>query len=65
MPVWNGCATALAAFGVAIDARDLRRSAGLIDEDETGLDRARPGVERGRAPRGDVGPVLLGRVRRL
>ena len=65
MPVWNGCATALAAFGAAIDARHLRRSAGLIDEDEIGWIELRPGVQPGLAPRGDVGPVLLGCVRRF
>ena len=52
-------------FGAAIDARHLRRSAGLIDEDETGWIELRPGVQPGLAPRGDVGPVLLGCVRRF
>lgn len=63
MPVWDGRAAAHAALGASAQARHLRGSAGLVDEDqligiEVGL-----ACEPDKPARGDVRTLLLGSVR--
>lgn len=65
MSVRDRGATSLSAPRPSAQARHLRRGAGLVDEDEPrGIElrlRGRPAL----APRDDVGPGLLGGVRRF
>jgi hypothetical protein len=56
---------ALASFRASITARHLRRGTRLIDEDEAGRIERRLYLAPGLALRGDVGPILLGCVRRF
>jgi hypothetical protein len=53
------------ALGSASQASHLRRGAGLVDEDQVLGIEIRLGVEPSLPPRGDVGPLLLARVRRF
>jgi hypothetical protein len=63
MAVRNPGAQTLAARRPAAQPRHLRAGAGLVDEDQPGRVEIGLAVEPGFTPLGDVGAVLLGRVR--
>jgi hypothetical protein len=65
MAVRDADAQAFAAAAAAVAARHLRRSPGLVDEDQALGIEIKLAFEPGLAPHQDVGSVLLGRVRGL
>jgi hypothetical protein len=65
MPVRNGGSAALSFQGPAAQPGHLGRGAGLVDEDQVLRIKVGLGCEPGPAPGCNVGPLLLGGVRRF
>jgi hypothetical protein len=65
MAVRDRSTASLSSFGAAMEPGHLGRRPCLVDEDQMFRIEVRLPVEPGFAPRGDVGPLLLGGVRRF